>query len=1507
MARRILFLTFLVVQLFFAQQSHSQNPANRTSVHLQIDGTKKFQQMDGFGININTSWWYKGEYGDTRLVQPAIDLLLDSLGVTIFRAVIEEMDWEAVNDDNDPNNFNWTYFNNVFSNARFQGVWNTLRYLNQKGIKDGMIISLMGGPPAAVPLAAPDQQKSWMGGTDYSISPSMEDEFVESMAALLYYARNTAKVQFTLVSPFNETEQVSEARSADHPDGVVEGPNIPDAVQVTRVIRKLAKKLDAIGMNDIRFVTPDAAGDHLFASCLDEMIKDPYIMNKIAHWGVHQYGHTAERNRKIVSNPANPNKSFWVTETAGIGNILGQLGDSAQSYIFWDGFDCVYQHARRNGYGDSPPNDWVFWQPDDGKPLLEYLPSTKSWTPRKQFYEFAQLFKFVRPGAIRIGSTVNDSSLVIRSFLNPDGQLVIVGCNSGKDTMTLIGTLDNFPPITSMKMVYTSPDMNFHKGVDIFLKNNILKGGIPPKSIFTLTGFSDSDQTEISNPKPEPAKWYAGDMHVHRNCGIDRPILPEQEFTAMMKPENLAVISVLADMGNAEVQDSHLDLPKVNGNDAAQSEPGRLVHWDAEWHFDPEGVTFEHKALGGHLVLLGLHEAHQIWNESPYKILQWGKAQNAVMGFCHMEYLNDSIPNVLTCCIPLDYAVETALGTIDFLAEDVWLNDAAVHGYYRLLNCGFRPGWAAGTDYPCNDSRPLGSLLTYAEVRDQPLTYRGWIDAIKHGRTVVTTNGHVEFLDLKVNGKATPGDELQAKTKVTLPVEVTWTSIRELSGRIELVCNGKVVATLEGTARPREPVILKTSVTCSESSWLCARRMDGNGHQSHTAPVYITIDHAPVRASAEDAQYFVRWIDNLIAKTSPGGPWNGYFTHDLNGVQDRYRKARIIYQNIAREAMKIQHLSVMSGCNRHPSAVPILILATDEGFGTYTGQILKTEGFNEFVLDSLNGPRVNASYLRKFDVIILSSAQVDRTAKKMLFDFVENGGNLIAFSPDQDLDGLFGIYHADGEINEGYISLDTTAGQCKGLTPARMRIHGTAGVYTLNSGRSLAALYEGRSSAMGYPGIVSNSYGKGRTVAFLYNLPENIVYTRQGNPLFAGIEKDGIPGLRGMDLFAGGWVDTSNNTLNQADVQMAMLSHCIEQMSGNTCPIPRFWYFPDTVKCLVTLTNDGEYSGEKDFEPQFRDVDSMGAKMSLYILVADKVSKEWTERWTAKGFEIAGHPDDTREAGNPAWNRMDSALRTRREEISRKFELPMRTNVNHWFVWCGTDSAGNRDFAAEARLEERNGIELDANYAHYDMLSNQGENFLGSPGTYHGNYTGSGLVMKYAGASGKTINVYQHFNSVYDQEYKEMHDPEGFFNCFKGLADRSLSGNAFSFISIKSHNDEYSFSRVPLMQMLSYANQRKIPVWTELNLLEFLKMKDEANFTNVKWSGNRLTFLLSSQLTHSAGLTVILPSFWQNMRLKHILVDDHDKPIILKKIRGYEYALITVKPGTFYHFSADYR
>ena len=100
------------------------------------------------------------------------------------------------------------------------------------------------------------------------------------------------------------------------------------------------------------------------------------------------------------------------------------------------------------------------------------------------------------------------------------------------------------------------------------------------------------------------AGWYAGDMHVHRSCGG----APESisSMHDKMATNDLAVISLLADMGNGEVQDATQDLPRVTGADDPASTTGRIVHWDAEWHWDATYTQYPHQALGGHIVALGL-------------------------------------------------------------------------------------------------------------------------------------------------------------------------------------------------------------------------------------------------------------------------------------------------------------------------------------------------------------------------------------------------------------------------------------------------------------------------------------------------------------------------------------------------------------------------------------------------------------------------------------------------------------------------------------------------------------------------------------------------------------------------------------------------------------------------------------------------------------------------------------------------------------------------------------
>jgi hypothetical protein len=436
--------------------------------------------------------------------------------------------------------------------------------------------------------------------------------------------------------------------------------------------------------------------------------------------------------------------------------------------------------------------------------------------------------------------------------------------------------------------------------------------------------------------------------------------------------------------------------------------------------------------------------------------------------------------------------------------------------------------------------------------------------------------------------------------------------------------------------------------------------------------------------------------------------------------------------------------------------------------------------------------------------------------------------------------------------------------------------------------------------------VTINAYGDGLAMVFVYNLPKSIVYTRQGNHEHAGREMDGITGIRAMDLFTGGFVDTSKNTINQADEQMRILTHGIEQMSLRKRPIPRTWYFPDTLKCLVTLNNDGEDSKGEEFNQQFEDVYSKGAGMTLYIKEVEFISKTWTDKWSNRGFEISGHPDDTRQATNPDWRTMDSVYTALEKELKESYGVNgMKTVTNHWFVWTGSLADGTQDFSAQAKIEEKHGVGLDCNYAHYDNGSPEGH-FLGTMGYNQGNYTGSGLSMKFADPNGKIINVYQQLNNVYDQQYMEHKDQDGYFNAFKGIMDRSVREGVYSTISVRAHNNEYFFSEVPLMKMLDYANQQGIPVWTELNFLEFLRAKEETTINDITWDDNQLSYTIHSALKNENGITHLIPYVFNSKKVDEVKVNGNTYPYIVQEIKGRRYALITIRPGSVYSIMIKY-
>jgi hypothetical protein len=77
---------FLTVNASFAQ-------------NLTMDGSVKYQTIHGLGVNINPQSWNV----NAGAVKNVIDSLVTGLGCTSFRLMFDDCDWEARNDNTDPN------------------------------------------------------------------------------------------------------------------------------------------------------------------------------------------------------------------------------------------------------------------------------------------------------------------------------------------------------------------------------------------------------------------------------------------------------------------------------------------------------------------------------------------------------------------------------------------------------------------------------------------------------------------------------------------------------------------------------------------------------------------------------------------------------------------------------------------------------------------------------------------------------------------------------------------------------------------------------------------------------------------------------------------------------------------------------------------------------------------------------------------------------------------------------------------------------------------------------------------------------------------------------------------------------------------------------------------------------------------------------------------------------------------------------------------------------------
>ena len=400
----------------------------------------------------------------------------------------------------------------------------------------------------------------------------------------------------------------------------------------------------------------------------------------------------------------------------------------------------------------------------------------------------------------------------------------------------------------------------------------------------------------------EARGWYSGDLHVHMNYGGTYRNDPAR-LALQARAEDLHVVENLIVNKEGRVPDVAYFRP---GPDPA-STPGTLIVHGEEYH----------TSYWGHVGLLGLREHLILPGYSAYantgvaslqptnaRVFDIARAQGAVTGYVHPYDLYPD-PSDTTRPITHELPVDLALGKVDYYEALGFVDDltATAEVWYRLLNCGFRLAAGAGTDAMANYASlrgPVGMNRVYVKS-GAPLEHRRWLSALKAGRSFATNGPLVE---MTVDGVGLGGEVRLAAGGREVAVSVRLRSNVPVD-HLELVQNGHVVRDIP-LAADRRSANATVKVPVERSGWLLLRaRGDKAAYPTldlypyaTTSPVYLTVGGAPAR-SAEDARYFMSWIDRMRASVEAFRDWNS--DAERRETLDLLAQARAEYERRSRD------------------------------------------------------------------------------------------------------------------------------------------------------------------------------------------------------------------------------------------------------------------------------------------------------------------------------------------------------------------------------------------------------------------------------------------------------------------------------------------------------------------------------------------------------------------------------------------------------------------------------
>ena len=414
----------------------------------------------------------------------------------------------------------------------------------------------------------------------------------------------------------------------------------------------------------------------------------------------------------------------------------------------------------------------------------------------------------------------------------------------------------------------------------------------------------------------------------------------------------------------------------------------------------------------------------------------------------------------------------------------------------------------------------------------------------------------------------------------------------------------------------------------------------------------------------------------------------------------------------------------------------------------------------------------------------------------------------------------------------------------------------------------------------------------GSAAAFTYDLARSVVLTRQGNPAWAGQERDGTTPIRSDDLFYGpaasdpqpNWVDLSKVAIPQADEQQRLLANLLGMQTADQQPLPRFWYLPRGLKAAVIMTGDDHAApgGTAGRFAEFAAASPAGCNVaqwecirgSSYVYPNTNLTNAQAASYAGQGFEVGLHLSTNCADYTPASieaNFVDQIAAWSAKYSSLSQPVTSRTHCIAWSDWVGTP-----------RMELNHGIRLDTNYYYWP------------PGWVQdvpGMFTGSGMPMRFADTDGSMIDVYQSTTQMTDES------GQTFPFTVDTLLDRALGAQGYyGAFNANMHTD--AVSSPGATAIVASAKARGVPVVTSQQMLTWLDGRNGSTFEALSWDGATLGFRTAIG-AGATGLRAMLPATFDGRALQTLTRDGAPVSFTRETIKGVQYALFAAGSGAF--------